>query len=76
MLAAGLVPGMLLPGAVYISQSLGGRAPLHIGDTTTGTAEVTKTGREKNRMTLYTECRNGSGKAVLSGEAVASPGKE
>jgi 3-hydroxybutyryl-CoA dehydratase len=75
LLTAGLlstVLGMRLPGpgAIYLSQRLEFRRPVHIGDTITATAEVTNYAPEKRIVTLKTDCTNQRGEQVLTGEAV------
>ena len=68
-----MLPG---PGSIYVSQDLHFLFPVRIGDTITATAEVIEMDRDKNRVTLLTECFNQNGDKVLSGKAVASPPKE
>ena len=63
---AGDLPG---PGAVYISQSLGFRRPVRIGDTVVTRVIVTAIDAEKARVTLKTECVV-EAKTVVEGEAV------
>lgn len=68
-----MLPG---PGSIYVSQELNFLIPVLIGDTITARAEVVELNREKNRVTLTTECFNQKGDKVLSGKAVVSPPKK
>ncbi|WP_088345219.1 MULTISPECIES: MaoC family dehydratase [Rhodomicrobium] len=61
-----LLPG---PGAIYISQSLNFRAPVHIGDEVTATARITELLPAKRRAIFTCHCSVG-GKTVLEGEAL------
>ncbi len=65
-LLAGELPG---PGAIYLSQTLGFKRPVRIGDVVTVTLTVAATDPEKNRVTLSTVCTV-NGKPVVEGEAV------
>lgn len=62
--------GMQLPGpgSIYISQSLGFKAPVKIGDTVVTTVKILEL-MEKGRVRFETVCSVG-GKPVLAGEAV------
>ena len=57
------------PGAVYISQTLRFRAPVHIGDTVEVSVEVLELVPEKRRARLGCLCRV-AGETVLDGEAL------
>ena len=57
------------PGAVYITQSLNFRAPVHIGDVVRAHVEVADLNAEKSRATLACTCFVDE-KTVLDGEAV------
>ena len=57
------------PGAVYISQSLRFRAPVHIGDTVEVRVEVVELVPEKSRARLSCVC-SVEGGVVLEGEAL------
>ena len=57
------------PGAVYISQTLTFRAPVHIGDTVDATVTVVELVPERKRTKLSCICRVGS-EIVLDGEAL------
>jgi len=77
MLSAGLISAILGtklpgPGTIYLSQSLRFRAPVHIGDTVTATAEVTALDPARKRATLKTTCTV-NGKPVIEGEATVIP---
>lgn len=77
MLSAGLISAILGtklpgPGTIYLSQSLRFRAPVHIGDTVTATAEVTALDPARRRATLKTTCTV-NGKPVIDGEAIVLP---
>ena len=77
MLSAGLISAILGtrlpgPGTIYLSQSLRFRAPVHIGDTVTATAEVTALDPARRRATLKTTCTV-LGKPVIEGEAIVLP---
>lgn len=62
--------GMQLPGpgAIYISQTLGFKAPVKIGDTVVTTVKIVEL-MDKRRARFETVCSVG-GKPVLTGEAV------
>lgn len=73
MLSAGLISAVLGtrlpgPGTIYLGQTLKFRAPVHIGDTVTATAEITALDPARKRVTLKTTCTV-NGKAVIDGEA-------
>lgn len=57
------------PGSIYISQSLGFRAPVRIGDEVVATVKVSELNTEKRRVTLECACKVGD-KTVLDGQAV------
>lgn len=64
------------PGAVYISQTLNFKAPVHIGDVLEVSVEVAELIPEKKRARLTCEC-SVDGKIVLDGEAwVMVPGRD
>ena len=65
------VLGEQLPGhgAIYVSQSLGFRRPVRIGDEVTARVTVTAIDEAKGRVSLETVCLVG-GKAVIEGEAL------
>ena len=64
------------PGAVYISQTLNFKAPVHIGDEVEVEVVVVELIPEKRRARLMCVCSVG-GKAVLDGEAlVMVPSKD
>ena len=74
MLSAGYISAVLGtmlpgPGAVYVSQSLNFRRPVHIGDEVTAKARVTELLPEKKRVILTCDC-SVAGKTVLEGEAL------
>ena len=56
------------PGAIYIDQQIGFKAPVYIGDTVTATATVTDINQERRRVTLETTC-SVKGKVVAQGVA-------
>jgi 3-hydroxybutyryl-CoA dehydratase len=57
------------PGAVYLTQSLNFRAPVHIGDVVAAHVEVTDLNPEKFRVKLACTCTVDA-RTVLDGEAV------
>ena len=57
------------PGAIYITQQLNFRAPVHIGDVVNAHVEVVALDGEKSRATLQCTC-NVDATTVLDGEAV------
>lgn len=57
------------PGAVYLTQSLNFRAPVHIGDVVAAHVEVTELNSDKFRATLACTC-SVDARIVLDGEAV------
>jgi 3-hydroxybutyryl-CoA dehydratase len=57
------------PGAVYLSQTMQFMAPVIVGDTITAVATITAIDEKRRRITLKTQCLNGS-KIVIDGEAV------
>jgi len=75
MLAAGLISAVLGtrlpgPGAVYLSQTLGFKGPVRIGDAITATVTVKGVRVDKPIVTLETIVSNQRGEVVVSGEAV------
>lgn len=56
------------PGAVYVSQTLNFRAPVHVGDCVTARATIREIVAEKRRVIFDTVCTVGD-KVVLDGEA-------
>lgn len=81
MLSAGFISAILGnhlpgPGSVYVKQELNFLAPVYIGDTITARAEVIGVDKEKNRVTLSTNCYNQEETMVIKGEAVLSPPKK
>ncbi len=74
MLTASLISAVLgtqLPGkgAIYVSQTIQFRAPVHVGDEVTAEVTVTSIDQRRRRVTFATRCRVGE-KEVLRGEAV------
>jgi 3-hydroxybutyryl-CoA dehydratase len=74
MLSAGYISAVLGtrlpgPGAIYVSQSLGFRGPVRIGDEVTAEVKVTAIDAARGRVTLATACVV-AGKTVVDGEAV------
>jgi len=74
LLVAGLISAVLGtklpgPGSIYLSQSLGFRKPVRIGDTITARVTVTDYDSERRIVTLETGCQNQDGVVVLTGEA-------
>ena len=61
--------GQRSPGAVYVSQTLNFRRPVHLGDTVTAEVEVERVGRAGRVMDFATRCFNQRSELVLSGEA-------
>ncbi|OLB94116.1 MAG: hypothetical protein AUH30_18495 [Candidatus Rokubacteria bacterium 13_1_40CM_68_15] len=61
------------PGAVYLSQSLKFLRPVKLNDTITARVEIAEVLHGRNRMCLRTECLNGRGEPVLTGEAWVMP---
>jgi 3-hydroxybutyryl-CoA dehydratase len=57
------------PGCIYISQSLGFKAPVYIGDEVVATARIVELVPEKGRVKLACDC-SVNGKKVIEGEAV------
>lgn len=81
MLSAGFISAILGnhlpgPGSIYVKQELNFMAPVYIGDTITARAEVIHVDKEKNRVTLSTNCFNQEGTMIIKGEAVLSPPKK
>ena len=74
MLAGAFISALLgdeLPGAgaIYISQSLKFRRPIHIGDEVTTRGEITAIDARHGHVTMKTTCSVG-GKPAVTGEAV------
>lgn len=63
------------PGAVYLSQTLKFLRPVKLNDRITARVEVKEILHDRNRVCLRTECVNGSGQPVLTGEAWVMPAK-
>lgn len=61
--------GQRSPGAVYVSQTLNFRRPVHLGDTVTAEVEVERVGRAGRVLDFATRCFNQRSEVVLSGEA-------
>jgi len=57
------------PGAIYVSQNLKFKAPVHIGDTVTASVQVIALNPEKHFATFRTLCTV-KGEVVVDGEAV------
>ncbi len=75
ILTAGIISALLAndlpgPGTIYLSQTLNFKAPVYLGETITGTVEVTAYCAARRIATLKTTCRNQDGKLVIEGEAV------
>ncbi len=75
ILTAGIISALLAndlpgPGTSYLSQTLNFKAPVYLGETITGTVEVTAYRAARRIATLKTTCRNQDGKLVIEGEAV------
>ncbi len=66
------VLGTKLPGAgtIYLDQSLAFKHPIAIGDTITVTVKVLEKNKDKNQITLSTQCINQHGKIILYGQAL------
>ncbi len=74
MLSAGFISAaigkrMPGPGTIYLSQTLGFKAPVRIGDTVTATVTVRAVMAERKRATLETVCTVGD-TVVIEGEAL------
>lgn len=74
MLTAGLISAvigtkLLGPGAIYMSQTLDFKGPVHIGDTITATGTIIDYDGARGPMALQTACTNQRGETILSGEA-------
>lgn len=74
MLTAGLISAVIGtklpgPGAIYMSQTLDFKGPVHIGDTITATGRITDYDGARGPMVMQTECTNQRGKTIVSGEA-------
>jgi acyl dehydratase len=66
----GAIVGHRCPGAVYLSQTLQFRKPVHLGDTLTAEIEVSRVGGGGRLLDFLTRCTNQStGELVLDGEA-------
>ena len=68
VISATFAEAMPGPGWVYVNQSLRFRAPVHIGDRVTATAEVTELIEDKRFAVLRVVC-TAAGRTVLEGEA-------
>lgn len=74
MLSAGFISAVLGtkmpgPGAIYISQNLKFKAPVHIGDTVKATVTILEVLAPKRRVTLKTVCTV-KDTVIVEGEAV------
>ncbi|MDQ6826101.1 MAG: MaoC family dehydratase [Candidatus Eremiobacteraeota bacterium] len=58
------------PGTIYLSQSVSFRAPVFLDDVITATVTVVSYRRDKQILTLRTECTNQQGRVVVEGQAV------
>jgi len=56
------------PGAIYLSQSMAFRNPVHIGETVTALARIETIDREKRRVHMVTDCHVGE-RLCVEGEA-------
>ena len=61
--------GQRTPGAVYLTQTLAFRKPVHLGDTVSAEVEVQKASRGGRLLDFTTRCTNQRGDLVLSGDA-------
>ena len=59
----------IAPGAVYLSQSLAFRRPVHLGDAVTAEVSVERVGRAGRLLDFATRCTNEQGELVLDGSA-------
>lgn len=81
MLLGGLISGILgsklLPGGLYVKQTLNFKRPVYVGDTVKTTVVVKEIDYERNRVVLETTCCVIAGddcaRVVVFGEAIASP---
>lgn len=78
MLSASLIAAVIGselpgPGCVYLSQSLKFLRPVKLHDTLTARVVVTEILPDRQRVRLRTECLNGAGEPVLTGEAWVMP---
>jgi 3-hydroxybutyryl-CoA dehydratase len=69
-ISAAIANGVPGHGAVYLSQSLGFKLPVRIGDTVTVRIEVLEVKARTRRVRLATVCRNQDNAVVLEGEAM------
>lgn len=74
MLTAGLISAVIGtklpgPGAIYMSQILDFKGPVHIGDTISATGTIIDYDGARGPMMLQTVCTNQRGETILSGEA-------
>jgi 3-hydroxybutyryl-CoA dehydratase len=69
-ISAAMANGVPGPGAVYLSQALAFRLPVHIGDTVTARVTVVEIKARTRRVRLATQCLNQRGEVVLDGEAM------
>ncbi|WDP91859.1 MAG: MaoC family dehydratase [Desulfobacter sp.] len=69
------VIGMKLPGpgSIYRDQQVSFLAPVRMGDTITASVEIKVIEKEKNKITLETQCFNQEGTMVIDGSAVIHP---
>ena len=65
----GAIVGHRCPGAVYLSQTLDFRRPVHAGDTLTAEIEVRRVGRGGRLLDFATRCSNQEAIVVLDGTA-------
>ena len=65
----GAIIGQRAPGAVYLSQSLAFRRPVHLGDAVTAEVSVERVGRAGRLLDFATRCTNEQGELVLDGSA-------
>lgn len=65
----GAIVGRRFPGAVYLSQSLRFRAPVHLGDTLIAEIEVSRVAAGGRMLDFATQCTNQHSRLVLQGEA-------
>jgi acyl dehydratase len=61
--------GQRTPGAVYLSQTLDFKLPVHVGDTVTAEIEVKRIAHGGRTLFFDTHCRNQDQELVLSGTA-------
>ena len=73
LISAALGTSLPGPGTIYLAQDLKFRRPVRIGDTITGTVEVTELIPDKHLVRLKTTCTNQRGEVVLEGTALVMP---